>query len=42
MERGAVFIDLGRATGIIPYEEQIPGERFRPGERIQAYLYSVV
>jgi N utilization substance protein A len=41
MERGAIFLDLGRATGIIPYEEQIPGERFRPGERIQAYLYSV-
>ncbi len=41
MERGAIFLDLGRATGIIPYEEQIPGERFRTGERIQAYLYSV-
>jgi len=41
VERGAVFIDLGRATGIIPYEEQIPGERFRPGERIRAYLYNV-
>ncbi|MBA3789448.1 transcription termination/antitermination protein NusA [Patescibacteria group bacterium] len=41
MERGAIFIDLGRATGIIPYEEQIPSERFRAGERIQAYLYSV-
>lgn len=41
IERGAIFIDLGRATGIIPYEEQIPGERFRPGERIRAYLYTV-
>lgn len=41
MERGAIFIDLGRATGIIPYEEQIPGERFRAGERIRAYLYTV-
>lgn len=41
MERGAIFIDLGRATGIIPYEEQIPGERYRPGERIAAYLYNV-
>jgi N utilization substance protein A len=40
-ERGAVYLDLGRATGIIPYEEQIPGERFRAGERIQAYLYAV-
>jgi N utilization substance protein A len=41
VERGAIFIDLGRATGIIPYEEQIPGERYRPGERIRAYLYAV-
>ncbi len=41
VERGSLFIDLGRATGIIPYEEQIPGERFRPGERIRAYLYAV-
>ncbi len=40
-ERGAIFVDLGRATGIIPYEEQIPGERYRPGERISAYLYAV-
>jgi N utilization substance protein A len=41
MERGAIFVDLGRTTGIIPYEEQIPGERFRMGERIRAYLYAV-
>ena len=41
VERGAIFVDLGRATGIIPYEEQIPGERYRNGERIQAFLYAV-
>ena len=41
MERGAIFVDLGRTTGIIPYEEQIPGERYRMGERIRAYLYAV-
>lgn len=41
VERGALYIDLGRTTGIIPYEEQIPGERYRPGERIRAYLYNV-
>jgi transcription termination/antitermination protein NusA len=41
MERGAIFVDLGRTTGIIPYEEQIPGERYRTGERIRAYLYAV-
>ncbi len=41
IERGALYIDLGRTTGIIPYEEQIPGERYRMGERIRAYLYAV-
>ncbi|MFA6414441.1 MAG: transcription termination factor NusA [Candidatus Paceibacterota bacterium] len=41
IERGAIFVDLGRTTGIIPYEEQIPGERYRMGERIRAYLYAV-
>ncbi|HEY4511755.1 MAG TPA: transcription termination factor NusA [Candidatus Paceibacterota bacterium] len=41
MERGNIFIDLGRATGFLPYEEQIPGERYRQGERIRAYLFAV-
>lgn len=41
VERGALYVDLGRATGLIPYEEQIPGERYRPGERIRAYLHAV-
>lgn len=41
IERGNLYIDLGRATGIMPFHEQIPGERFRPGERISAYLFSV-
>jgi transcription termination/antitermination protein NusA len=41
IERGNIFVDLDRATGIIPHDEQIPGERYRQGERIRAYLYSV-
>lgn len=41
MERGSVFIDMGRATAMLPYEEQIPGERYRQGERIRAYLFRV-
>ncbi len=41
IERGNVFVDMGRATGLLPYEEQIPGERFGQGERIRAYLYRV-
>lgn len=41
IERGSIFVDLDRATGMLPYEEQIPGERYRQGERIRAYLYRV-
>lgn len=40
-ERGNVYVDLGRATGLMPYKEQIPGERFRQGERIRALLMDV-
>lgn len=41
IERGNIFVDMGRATGLLPYEEQIPGERFAQGERVRAYLYRV-
>lgn len=41
VERGIVYIDFNRATGIILPEEQIPGEFYRRGERIKAYLYQV-
>ncbi|MDE1975170.1 MAG: transcription termination/antitermination protein NusA [Patescibacteria group bacterium] len=41
VERGVVFVDMGRAVGVIPYEEQIPGERWKTGDRIRAYLYAV-
>ncbi|MEN9921756.1 MAG: transcription termination/antitermination protein NusA [Candidatus Parcubacteria bacterium] len=40
-ERGNLYVDLGRVTAIMPYEEQIPGERFKPGERIRAMLLAV-
>lgn len=41
VERGNVFIDFGRATGTMPYDEQIPGEFYRTGQRIKAYLYEI-
>ncbi len=41
IDLGNVFVDLGRTTAILPKEEQIPSERYRAGERIKAYLYSV-
>jgi N utilization substance protein A len=41
VERGVIYIDFNRATGMLPFEEQIPGERYTRGQRIRAYLYSV-
>lgn len=41
VERGAVVIDLGRTEAYIPPREQIPGEMYRQGDRIQGYLQEV-
>jgi N utilization substance protein A len=41
LERGNIFLDMGRTTAILPYEEQIPGERYRQGERVHALLLKV-
>ena len=40
-ERGNLYVDLGRVPAVMPYDEQIPGERFRPGERIRALIVKV-
>jgi N utilization substance protein A len=41
VERGIVHVNMGRAVGMIAYEEQIPSERWKTGDRIRAYLYAV-
>lgn len=41
IERGMVSIAIGRTFAIMTPEEQIPGEYYRRGERIRAYLYKV-
>lgn len=33
-----VYIDIGRTAAILPPEEQIPGERYRIGERLKVLL----
>ncbi len=40
-DRGNVFIDLGRATGVMFYNESIPGEHYRSGERMRFYIVAV-
>lgn len=41
VERGAIVVDLGRTEAFIPPREQIPGEVFKPGDRIQGYISEV-
>lgn len=41
IERGNVFVDLGRVTGLLGREDQVPGEFYRPGDRIKCYLAAV-
>jgi len=41
VSRGNVFVDLGRAIGVIPTEEKIPGEFYKTGARTKAFLYKV-
>ncbi len=41
-ERGNIIVDLGKADAILPRREIIPGENFKTGDRIQAYLSEVV
>lgn len=42
VERGNLVIDLGRTDAVLPRSEIIPGEIFKPGDRVQAYLEDVV
>ncbi|HVY35991.1 MAG TPA: transcription termination factor NusA [Candidatus Paceibacterota bacterium] len=41
VDRGTVFVDFNRATGMLPPNEQIPGEHYTRGSRIRGYLYNV-
>ena len=40
-ERGNVIFDLGRASGIMYPEEQMPGEHYRVGSRVKVYVLRV-
>ncbi|MBL7142377.1 MAG: transcription termination/antitermination protein NusA [Candidatus Pacebacteria bacterium] len=36
-----VFMDIGKTLGILPREEQVPGEFYRPGQRLKVFLLKV-
>jgi N utilization substance protein A len=41
LERGAVFVDIGRTIGVLFPEEQIQGEFYRPGQRLRFLILEV-
>jgi N utilization substance protein A len=40
-ERGHVYVDLGRTVGVMFANESIPGEHYRPGERLRFLVLAV-
>ena len=36
-----ITLDLGRAQAILPYDEQVPTERYRKGQRVKVFVLSV-
>ncbi len=41
IEGRVVLIDLGQATAIVPPSEQVPHERYTPGQRLKFYVVAV-
>lgn len=41
MEKGNLYVNIGKAEAILPSKEQIPGETYRQGERLRAYVLDV-
>ena len=41
IEKRNVILEVGKAEAILPEREQIPGERYNPGDRIRAFVLEV-
>ncbi len=40
-ERGSIVVELGRATGIMFGSEAVPGEHYKPGDRLKFYILAI-
>jgi N utilization substance protein A len=40
-EKGDIILDLGKTEGILPRSQQCPGERYKQGDRVRAYILEV-
>ncbi len=41
IEKGTVYLDLGKTIGVLPKDEQVNGEFYRPGQRMKCYAKKV-
>jgi N utilization substance protein A len=41
IEGRIIFMDLGKTVGILPREEQVQGEFYRPGQRLKVFVLKV-
>lgn len=41
IEGNNIYIDIGKTLGILPREEQVFGEFYRPGQRLKVYILKV-
>jgi N utilization substance protein A len=41
IDRGVVYLDIGRTTGVLFPDEQIPQERYRASQRVRVYVVRV-
>ena len=40
-EKGSIIVNLGRAEAVIPQQELVPRETYKPGDHIRAYVLDV-
>ncbi|MGB9743560.1 MAG: transcription termination factor NusA [Minisyncoccales bacterium] len=41
VEAKNIYLDIGKTLGVLPKEEQVPGEFYRPGQRLKVYILKV-
>lgn len=41
VEPKAVYLNIGKTIGILPKEEQVPGEFYRPGQRLKVFVLRI-
>ncbi|MBI4245563.1 MAG: transcription termination/antitermination protein NusA [Candidatus Rokubacteria bacterium] len=41
IEKRNVIVEVGKAEAVLPEREQIPGERYNPGDRVRTYVLEV-